>query len=198
MPPVPDSDVSPSSSASYRRLDGEREVDDGRTADDGGGASSRKSLKGRLSDSLSSSSLSSLFRRPSNALAPPSASSSPLPPASSELLLLSDEDRPPSPSTSASAAPPSLPSFLSSPVLYVSALSGWLLSEWRVLVSAQWMALSYLYAETKRNYRGFLIGLFTVLLVVTVIALIQNNTLKSPIIFFKVTRAHHRTRHTRG
>ena len=154
-----------------------------------GNSAAHRSLKDRLSDSLSSSSLSSFFNRPSApASAPyPPASSSSTSPLSSAPLLADDEPLlSTAASTSISSPLLSFPPFFSDPLGYLRATSAWLWAEVHLLYSSQLMALAYLRAETKRNYRGFLIGLFTVLLVVVVLALIQNNTLKSPVIFFKV------------
>ena len=177
-PPAPDADGSSISGASYQSMDVSMSDD----ASNGSGAA-RRSLKDRVSDSLSSSSLSSLFKRPT---APFSSSSSSTTSGLSSAPLLADDDQPLLSTAPSSSPLLSLPPFFSDPVGYVRSVSEWLWAEVRLLYSSQLMALAYLRAETKRNYRGFMIGLFTVLLVVTVLALIQNNTLKSPVIFFKV------------
>ena len=152
----------------------------------------------RLSASLSNSTLASLFKRSPS---PSNTAASPLltpygqydlaSPATRRQLLSGETDEDVidpalQPHAQHDEQYQPLPSLFRHPVAYLTTAYHNLASLLSSLYSAQLMSLTYLHAETKRNYRGFIVGLFTVLLVVAVIALIQNNTLKSPIIFFKV------------
>ena len=197
MPPAPDDDDSKSGGGSYQSLD----TDVGRPR--------KPSLTQRLSASLSNATLAALFKRSPS---PPNATTTAAPllasyntsdlasPASARQRLR-DQQRPDSADgdTDTALIDPALqphlqhdeqyqplPSLIREPVAYFTAVYHNVASLASSLYAAQLMSLTYLHAETKRNYRGFVVGLFTVLLVVAVIALIQNNTLKSPVIFFKV------------
>ena len=178
MPAVPEDVDDSKSGVSYQSLDLDGERTNG---------AHKPTLKERLTASLSQSSLSSLFKRSAS---PSTASASSASAVSTSPLL---DESPPSPredehssQAASTALPPPLPAFLSSPSAYCAALSQRCAATASSLWSAQLMAMTYLSAETRRNSRGFLVGLFTVFLVVSVIALIQNETLKSPVIFFKV------------
>ena len=183
MPPAPDDDDS-KSGGSYQSLDS----DSGRPR--------KQSLSQRLSASLSNATLATLFKRtpsPSNASASPLLSpydSSDLASPATARQRLRDSDDTIDPALQPHAQHDEqyqpLPSLFRHPTAYFTTLYHNLASLLSALYAAQLMSITYLHAETKRNYRGFIVGLFTVLLVVAVIALIQNNTLKSPIIFFKV------------
>ena len=197
MPPAAADDDESKSGGSYQSLD----VDGSRPR--------KQSLTQRLSASLSNSTIASLFKRSPS---PPNATASPLLTSNDQVNSLSpatarqqlrgrqrhgtsketDED---SAGLIDTALQPyaqhdeqyqPMPSIFRHPLLYATTAYHNLASLLSSLYAAQLMSLTYLHAETKRNYRGFAVGLFTVLLVVAVIALIQNNTLKSPIIFFKV------------
>ena len=54
------------------------------------------------------------------------------------------------------------------------------------LKSSIHFSLSYLKKETKRNLRGYFIGVFTVTVVVGFVAVIYNTIGKSPLIFLKM------------
>lgn len=51
---------------------------------------------------------------------------------------------------------------------------------------SQKMSMKYLYSESIRSVKSFLIGCLTVLIVCSVILLIASNTSKSPLIFFRI------------
>ena len=183
MPPAPDDDDSKSGGA-YQSLDAD------------GSRPRKPSLTQRLSASLSTSTLAGIFKRspsPSNATAAPllsqhDSSDSHASLATTRRTETDDEliDAALQPHAQHDEHYQPLPSLFRQPQLYFTTVYQNLASLLSSLWAAQLMSVTYLHAETKRNYRGFVVGLFTVLLVVAVIALIQNNTLKSPIIFFKV------------
>ena len=181
MPPAPDEDDS--KSGSYHSLDGD------------GNRPRKPSLTQRLSASLSNTTIASLFKRtpsPSNATAAPLLTPYGKSEVSSPLSTGTDDDGSDlidtalQPHAQHDEQYEPLPSLFLHPVQYFTIVYHNLCTLSSSLYAAQLMSITYLQAETKRNYRGFVVGLFTVLLVVAVIALIQNNTLKSPIIFFKV------------
>ena len=59
-------------------------------------------------------------------------------------------------------------------------------SYFRSLWIGQKLALQYLFADTRRDQKGVLIGIFTVVLVVMLVALLENNVARSPIIFWRI------------
>ena len=189
MPPAPDDDDSKSGGA-YQSLDAD------------GSRPRKPSLTQRLSASLSNTTLVSLFKRsptPSDTttaapLLTPYGNYDLASPATTRQRPRDDANEDGADVIDAALQPYAqhdeqyqpLPSFFRHPVDYSTTAYHNLASLASSLYAAQLMSFTYLHAETKRNYRGFIVGLSTVLLVVAVIALIQNNTLKSPIIFFKV------------
>lgn len=63
-----------------------------------------------------------------------------------------------------------------------SRLLAWLRELW----IGQQLAVQYLLADTRREKRGLLIGTFTVLLVVMLVSLLENNVQRSPLVFWRI------------
>lgn len=59
-------------------------------------------------------------------------------------------------------------------------------AQWRQLAAAQLLAFSYVKAEILRSRKAFVIGCFTVFIVVFFVSVLQNSLSKSPMIFFKL------------